>query len=138
MFINIFEEKKMEVLIGIISGIVSGSGQGGGTILILCLSLFYGIDQHKAQATNLIFFVPTAISAIIVSIKEKNIRWNIVLPVVIPGIVGALIGAYLSGKTDVKILKKCFGYFLAGIAIYEIYCYMKKYIFIKKTHNSIK
>ena len=125
----------MEVLIGVISGIVSGSGQGGGTILILCLTLFYGIDQHKAQATNLIFFIPTAISAIIVSIKEKNIKWKVVLPVIISGIIGALIGAYFSTKTDVKILKKYFGYFLAIIAIYEIYCYLKKYIFNKKTHN---
>ncbi len=128
----------MEILIGLISGIVSGSGQGGGTILILCLTLFYGIDQHKAQATNLIFFVPTAISAIIVSIKEKNIKWKVVTPVIISGIIGALIGAYLSTKTDVKSLKKYFGYFLAIIAIYEIYCYVKKYIFNKNTHTKIK
>ena len=126
----------MEVLIGVVSGIVSGSGQGGGTILILCLTLFYGIDQHKAQATNLIFFVPTAISAIIVSIKEKNIKWKVVLPVIIPGVIFALIGAYLSTKTDVNNLKKYFGFFLAIIAIYEIYNYAKKYIINKITHNS--
>lgn len=126
----------MEVLIGVVSGIVSGSGQGGGTILILCLTLFYGIDQHKAQATNLIFFVPTAISAIIVSIKEKNIKWKVVLPVIISGMISALIGAYFSTKTDVKSLKKYFGIFLAVIAIYEIYNYMRKYIFHKKAHNS--
>lgn len=126
----------MEILIGAVSGIVSGSGQGGGTILILCLTLFYGIDQHKAQATNLIFFVPTAIAAIIVSIKEKNIKWKIVTPIIISGIVGAIIGAYFSNKTDVEKLRKYFGYFLALIAIYEIYCYLKKYIFNKKTHTS--
>lgn len=126
----------MEVLIGVVSGIVSGSGQGGGTILILCLTLFYGIDQHKAQATNLIFFVPTAISAIIVSIKEKNIKWKVVVPVIISGMISALIGAYFSTKTDVKSLKKYFGIFLAIIAIYEIYNYTRKYIFHKKTHNS--
>lgn len=126
----------MEILIGVVSGIVSGSGQGGGTILILCLTLFYGIDQHKAQATNLIFFVPTAISAIIVSIKEKNIKWKVVWPVIISGMISALIGAYFSTKTDVKNLRKFFGYFLAIIAIYEIYCYAKKYIFNKKAHTS--
>lgn len=126
----------MEILIGIVSGIVSGSGQGGGMILILCLTLFYGIDQHKAQATNLIFFIPTAISAIIVSIKEKNIKWKVAWPIIVFGIVGSLIGAYFSTKTDVKILKKYFGIFLAIIAIYEIYNYVNKYIFHKKTHNS--
>ena len=33
---------------------------GGGTILILLLSIFMGLDQHVAQATNLVFFIPTA------------------------------------------------------------------------------
>ena len=44
------------ILIGAISGIVSGMGMGGGTILILCLSLFLGKEQHVAQGANLIFF----------------------------------------------------------------------------------
>ena len=57
----------IEVLIGLISGIISGTGMGGGTILILLLSIFMGLDQHVAQATNLVFFVPTAIAAIFIS-----------------------------------------------------------------------
>ena len=38
----------LETLIGFISGIVSGTGMGGGTILILCLSIFLGINQKTA------------------------------------------------------------------------------------------
>ena len=49
---------------------------GGGTILILCLSLFLGIEQHVAQATNLVFFIPTSIVAIITNIKHKNIDFK--------------------------------------------------------------
>ena len=64
----------VEILTGFISGIVSGTGMGGGTILILILSLFMGVDQHIAQATNLVFFVPTAITAVIVSINSKQIE----------------------------------------------------------------
>ena len=45
-----------EMITGFVSGIVSGTGMGGGTILILVLSVFLGIEQHTAQATNLIFF----------------------------------------------------------------------------------
>ena len=62
-----------EMITGFVSGIVSGTGMGGGTILILVLSVFLGIEQHTAQATNLIFFVPTSITAIIVAIREKLI-----------------------------------------------------------------
>ena len=49
----------IEILIGVVSGIVSGTGMGGGTILIFLLTFLMGVEQHIAQATNLIFFVPT-------------------------------------------------------------------------------
>ena len=62
-----------EILIGLVSGIVSGTGMGGGTILIFLLSFLMGMEQHVAQATNLIFFIPTSIVAIIVNFKNKNI-----------------------------------------------------------------
>ena len=61
----------IESLIGLVSGIVTGTGMGGGTILIFLLSSFLGIEQHIAQATNLVYFVPTAISAIIVNYKNS-------------------------------------------------------------------
>lgn len=108
---------------------------GGGTILILCLSMFSGVEQHIAQATNLIFFIPTSIVAIITNIREKNIDFKIAIPIVISGIVGAIIGAIYSNKTDVANLKKYFGVFLGVIAIWEIYSLTKKYIFDKRTHN---
>lgn len=124
-----------EILIGFISGIVSGTGMGGGTILILCLSIFMGVEQHIAQATNLVFFVPTSIAAIIVNIKQKLIDFKIAIPIMISGIIGAIAGAQISSKTDVGHLRKYFGIFLAIIAICEIYSLTKQYIFDKKRHN---
>ena len=52
-----------EILIGLVAGIVSGTGMGGGTVLILLLTALCGIEQHIAQATNLIFFIPTIIKS---------------------------------------------------------------------------
>lgn len=120
----------IEILTGFISGIISGTGMGGGTILILCLSIFLGIDQKVAQATNLIFFIPTSIAAIYVNIKEKNINNKIAKTIMLWGIIGAIIGAFIAQKMDVKILKKLFGFFLSIIAIREIYLLFKEY---KKT-----
>lgn len=77
----------LNVLIGIVSGIVSGMGMGGGTILILCLSLFLGKDQHIAQGANLVFFIPTSIVAIIMNIKQKLIKWKTGITVSICGII---------------------------------------------------
>ena len=62
----------LQILIGGLSGIFSGIGMGGGTILIFLLTTFAGLEQHIAQATNLIYFIPTAISAIIVNYRNKN------------------------------------------------------------------
>ena len=77
-----------EIIIGIVSGIVSGTGMGGGTILIFLLTFMCGIEQHIAQATNLIFFIPTSIVAIIVNIKNKNIKFKIATIISIFGILG--------------------------------------------------
>ena len=63
----------MSILIGIFSGIFSGIGMGGGTILIFLLTTFLNIEQHLAQSTNLIYFIPTAISAIFVNYKNRKI-----------------------------------------------------------------
>lgn len=122
----------VEILTGIVSGIVSGLGMGGGTILILILSLFLGKDQHIAQATNLVFFVPTSISAIISNWKQKLINWKIATWVTVFGIIGAIIGAKISVNMEVNKLKRYFGIFLCIIAIYEIYSLIKEYKLDKK------
>lgn len=118
----------LEILIGLISGIISGTGMGGGTILILLLSIFIGLDQHVAQATNLVFFIPTAIAAIFISLKKKKIDLKVGTIIIITGIVGAAIGAIISSKMNVNLLRKIFGIFLLFIAIYEIYSWYKMYI----------
>lgn len=115
----------IEVLIGVISGTVSGTGMGGGTILIFLLTSLMNTEQHIAQATNLIFFIPTSIVAIIVNLKNKNIELKTAILISIFGILGAIIGANISINMDVKILKKTFGIFLAIIAIHEIYTIVK-------------
>lgn len=120
----------VEILMGLVSGIVSGTGMGGGTILIFLLTFIMGVEQHIAQATNLIFFIPTSIVAIIVNLRNKNIDMPLAIIISVFGILGAIIGANISINIDVKILKKCFGVFLAIIAINEIYSIVKEY---KKT-----
>ena len=111
---------------------------GGGTILILLLSIFMNLDQHVAQATKLIFFIPTAITSVIIGIKNKNINVKEAWIIVVSGIVGAIIRANISSNLNVKILRKMFGAFLLIIAIYEIYSWFNMYIKNKKGHTKTK
>ena len=109
-----------EIVIGVISGIVSGTGMGGGTILIFLLTFFCGIEQHIAQATNLIFFIPTSLIAIIVNLKLGLI-------IAVYGILGAIVGANVSMHLDMKSLRKYFGIFLLVVSVHEIYSIIKQY-----------
>lgn len=121
-----------QIIIGIISGIVSGIGMGGGTILILILTIFLNIDQHVAQAINLVFFIPTAIAAIIVNSKQKLIDYKTSNIISIFGVIGAIIGSIIANKIDSSILRKLFGIFLLIIAINEIISYKKLHTTNKK------
>ena len=82
----------VEIILGFIAGNITGMGMGGGAILILFLSLLLHLDQHIAQATNLIFFIPTAIASIIINIKEKNVDLKLAKIVSVFGVIGAIIG----------------------------------------------
>ena len=124
----------MEILFGIISGIISSLGMGGGTILILLLTMFSRISQHTAQATNLIFFIPTSIVSIIINFKNKIINWKTSKKIIIFGIVGAIIGSLLANKINIRYLRKIFGVFLLFIAIFQIYQIYVSY----KNENKVK
>lgn len=124
-----------KILIGAFSGVFSGIGMGGGTILIFLLTFFVGLEQHIAQATNLLYFIPTAISAIIVNFKDKNIDTKLAFWVSIGGVIGAIIGAIISININVEMLRKLFGIFLAIITIHEIYTLYKEYKINQKRDN---
>ena len=108
---------------------------GGGTILILLLSIFLGLNQHTAQAANLVFFIPTAVTSVFIGIKNKNINIKESWIVLVAGIIGTIISAKLSSKMNVELLRKMFGIFLLIIAIYEIYSWYKTYVKKEKGHT---
>lgn len=107
-------------LIGFVSGILSGMGVGGGMILIPSLIFFTSVSQHTAQSINLYYFVPTAISAIIMHIKNKNIEKKAALPLILWGVPFSLLGAYTALRLSNSILNKFFAVFLFVFGIIEI------------------
>lgn len=125
----------MVIILGIIAGILTALGSGGGTVLITGLTLFFGVEQRVAQSVNLIFFIPTAITAIILNSRRKLIRWKTAIPIIILGSISSAIGASFATQIDIGILKKMFGIFLGIIAIYEIYSLLKPYIINKNRNN---
>ena len=82
------------IIIGFLSGIISGMGIGGGTILIPALSIFFDYEQHTAQNFNLIYFIPTAIIALFTHAKSGNIEKKGLFKIILFGLVGAGAGAF--------------------------------------------
>ncbi len=106
-------------IVGILSGVISGLGIGGGTILIPALTIFMGMDQKVAQYLNLIYFIPTALIAVFVHLKNKNIEKNLLPSLIIFGVLGASVGSFIAINLGSDLLKKFFAIFLLVMGIIE-------------------
>ena len=111
---------------GIISGVLGGMGMGGGTALIPLLSIFYFVSQHSAQAVNLVSFIPMAIVALIIHIKNKFVKFNGILFVIIPGAITCIIGCYLARSMSSILLRRFFGGFLILLSIFQFVSALKE------------
>lgn len=109
------------ILIGFAAGIISGMGIGGGAILIPALVLFMKPEQHVAQSTNLLFFIPTAIVALAIHIKHKNVDFKTGIPIMLFGLAGAIFGSNIALSIDGQLLRRSFGVFLMAMGLYEIF-----------------
>ena len=104
---------------GILSGIMSGLGIGGGAILIPSLVILTKTSQQIAQSVNLISFIPSSIVALIVHLKNNNIEKSMIKKLILPGIIATCIGALLAIKINSDILRKIFSLFLFIMGLYE-------------------
>lgn len=107
------------VVSGVIGGLLGGMGMGGGTLLIPLLTIFNGVGQHTAQAVNLIAFIPMAVVAIIIHVKNKYINFKNVVYVILPGVITCVIGCFLAKNVTGDLLKKFFGGFLIILSIIQ-------------------
>lgn len=108
------------LLAGAITGVLSGFGVGGGTLLLIYLTAFAGADQITAQGINLLYFLPAAATALPSHIKNGYVVKRAALPAIFTGLAATALGAWAATALDVTILRKCFGVFLLFIGITEL------------------
>jgi uncharacterized membrane protein YfcA len=109
------------ILAGLICGVFSGLGIGGGTLLMVYMTAIIGMDQRVAQGINLLYFLPTAVCALIFYMKGKLIRWNVVIPAALAGCAIAALTAWLALSIDTPLLRKLFGGFLLLVGLSELF-----------------
>nr|WP_325260108.1 sulfite exporter TauE/SafE family protein [uncultured Oscillibacter sp.] len=99
-------------LCGLGASVISAWGVGGGTLLLLVMTLFLGVDQRTAQGVNLLFFLPTAASALVCHARGGYLDKPTLKSAVPIAVLAALIGAWISNAVDVELLRKPFGVYL--------------------------
>ena len=104
-------------LVAAATGVLSGWGVGGGTLLLVCMTLFLGVEHCTAQAVNLLFFLPTAALSLWFHRKKGVIDKKVFLNAAIPGTAAALLCAFLALSVDTAILRKPFGLFLVWTGV---------------------
>ena len=110
----------VSLLMGTSLGFLSGLGIGGGSLLILWLTLALGMEQQAARTVNLLFFLPAAAVACYYRKKQGTLEIKRMLPAIGAGCIGALLGTRIASWMDTALLKKGFGILLITVALREI------------------
>lgn len=108
------------VLAGAATGVLSGFGVGGGTLLLIYLTAFAGMEQTMAQGVNLLYFLPAAATALPSHIKNGYIEKTAAIPAILAGLVCTAAAAWVATALNVELLRKCFGVFLLYIGASEL------------------
>ncbi len=107
--------------VAILLGFLAGLGVGGGSLLVLWLTMVIGMEYADARVINLLFFLPCAITATLFNRKQGRVQFKKILPAVICGCVFAAIAAIVSTKLDTAIIKKFFGGLLLFTGLRELF-----------------
>lgn len=114
------ESIPITLLAGLLLGALAGMGVGGGSLLILWLTLVLQMDYDAARTVNLIFFLPSALIASWFNRKQGTLQYKYILPAVLAGAAGAALFSRLRSKIDIEGIKTLFGILLLLTGVREL------------------
>ena len=113
------------IILGTALGFLSGIGVGGGSLLMLWLTIVSGVDHADARCVNLLFFIPAALTACCFRIKQGSVHIKTILPEIMAGCICSALCSWAGAFLDTQILKKMFGILLIITGLREL-MYKKK------------
>lgn len=113
-------------LAGISGGLLGGMGMGGGTVLIPLLVIVLGVPQHLAQAVNLISFVPMAVVALIIHVKNRLVKRSGLWLIILSGLLSCTAGCFIARGINAELLRRIFGGFLTFLSVFQVCSAVKK------------
>ena len=115
------ESIPVAIIIGVLLGFLAGLGVGGGSLLILWLTLVLGIDSETARSINLMFFITAAGSVSFFRWRQGVLQIRVIIPAVIAGCIAAAVFSFLSQWIDQTFVKRLFGGLLLITGLRELF-----------------
>ncbi len=110
----------INALAGAATGVITGFGIGGGTLLILWLTMVRKTDQLAAQGINLIYFLPSAVCALVSHIRNRRVLLRAVIFCTVAGVPATIFAALFAAEIDTSLLRRIFGGFLIIVGVSEL------------------
>lgn len=110
----------LSVLVGAATGILSGMGIGGGSLLILYLTAVMSVDPAEASHTNLLYFLCCAPSALYTHIRRNTIAWDAVRCAVPVGLLTSIAASMAAGALPTAWLHRLFGILMIYVGVREL------------------
>lgn len=114
------ESFPIALLVGVLLGYLAGLGVGGGSLLILWLTLVLGVPGVNARLINLMFFITAAGAVSLFRWKQGHLQLKKILPAIIAGSIAAGIFSWVGLYMDAELLKKFFGILLLFTGVREL------------------
>jgi uncharacterized protein len=111
----------VSVLAGLMTGVISAWGIGGGSLLVVYMTVFAGVSQQAAQGINLMYFLPTSLSALYSHKKNKLVETKLALYAAAAGVVTAAAASFAASGIDTSVMRKIFGVFIILIGLSEVF-----------------
>lgn len=111
----------LTVPVAIVLGFLAGLGVGGGSLLMLWLTIAVEMAYADARIINLLFFLPTALIATLFHRKQGSVEIKKILPAIIWGSIAAALFSLIGQYADTALLKKIFGGLLLLTGLKELF-----------------
>jgi len=112
------EIELLHILLGLVIGLVMGvTGAGGGIIGVPMLVLAGGLSMNSAVPIALMAVFAAALSATLVGLKTRQLRYRAALLMAVAGALLSPVGLWLGLQLNPQLLKGLFGLLLLVLAV---------------------
>ena len=109
------------LLIASLLGFLAGLGVGGGSLLILWLTLVLHMEPGQARAINLLFFLPAAAISCFFRCRQGKLNLKASFPAILSGCTAAIVFSLIGIRMETHLLKKAFGVLLLATGLRELF-----------------